>query len=78
MTLAMVRMLFRVALCTTIISIIVMELGDSETLALVLLVLSILTIAAAGVAFALFWRCPDCGRHLGRHVYVRFCPHCVK
>lgn len=34
------------------------------------------------VIFIIFWLsewcCPECGRHLGRHGKIKFCPHCGK
>lgn len=41
-----------------------------------------LGIAIAGVGVMLYqqlvnWRCPKCGRHLGREFSYRHCPHCA-
>lgn len=41
-----------------------------------------LLMAACGVlvlyliVYALFWRCPHCGKHLGKDLNVRKCRHC--
>lgn len=29
------------------------------------------------IIWAVFWRCPDCGKHLGRAT-VEYCPYCGK
>lgn len=34
-------------------------------------------VVVAGVLFSLYnWRCPSCGRYLGRSLAHRFCPSC--
>ncbi len=39
------------------------------------LVVTIL-IGAAVTIWLLFWRCPDCGKNLGRIDNKKHCPHC--
>ena len=38
-------------------------------------ILTVLTLAAL-VLNAIFWRCPDCGRGLGKRWSIAYCPHC--
>lgn len=34
------------------------------------------SIGACGICVLLFWRCPFCGKHLGRVGNVKYCMHC--
>lgn len=38
--------------------------------------LSLITAVAAMLLYALEWRCPKCGKHLGRMAALKYCPHC--
>jgi hypothetical protein len=36
-----------------------------------------LAVLAAGVVFSLYnWRCPACGKYLGKGINPKFCPKC--
>ena len=41
-------------------------------------VLGLLIIVAGAAVQLIFWRCPSCGRYLGRSTFgdIEYCPHC--
>lgn len=39
-------------------------------------VLGLLLLVAGLAVQLIFWRCPSCGRYLGRSSGIAYCPHC--
>lgn len=48
--------------------------GSIGVIAVCLILMAVLAVALVAVSL-IWWRCPHCGRHLGRDV-PKFCPHC--
>ena len=59
------------------VGILVMLIGQGVENILVA-VLGLLIIVAGAAVQLIFWRCPSCGRYLGRSTFgdIEYCPHC--
>ncbi len=44
----------------------------------VLLVIAAVCFLAALIIQLIFWKCPACGRHLGRGLWAKYCKYCGK
>lgn len=66
-----------VTIALGIAGILVMLLGQGFENILVA-VLGLLIIVAGAAIQLIFWRCPSCGRYLGRSTFgdIEYCPHC--
>lgn len=74
MNLRNVRRLTAALAAAIILSALPVAIGDFRVPFLILM--TVLTVALM-VVLVVFWRCPHCGKQLGRDV-PKYCPHCGK
>lgn len=76
MSLTKVKKLFTASCIGALAVMLAMVVVNSETLSNVLFAASLLILGAGVLIWGIFWRCPSCGRHMGRISNGRFCPYC--